>query len=337
MGRHSCCLKQKIRKGLWSPEEDEKLYDHIIRCGVGSWSSVPKLAGIFSSSLLLKIFFHVLQTPPYNSDTFLLSGLERCGKSCRLRWINYLRPDLKRGNFSQQEEDTIIRLHEIMGNRWSQIASQLPGRTDNEIKNYWNSCLKKKLQQRGIDPSSHKPMSEIAAQEEGTRTHCSNTGAAFEQLQLHPVFDTFPLIEIQTCLDSVETNVSIYGQFHQTFEPVGQDECLVNSELCDHGSALDNIGHGDSSINSSNWNCNIGSEMKSVFGDEDLNWVSQSKVETPAHMQMNEEKTHEHKFNPWQEKNTYPIPVRSLSHDLSETCFSVSRDALESEFNVDFC
>ncbi|CAL9152565.1 unnamed protein product [Musa hybrid cultivar] len=335
MGRHSCCLKQKIRKGLWSPEEDEKLYDHIIRCGVGCWSSVPKLAGIFSSSLLLKIFFHVLQTPPYNSDTFLLSGLERCGKSCRLRWINYLRPDLKRGNFSQQEEDTIIRLHEIMGNRWSQIASQLPGRTDNEIKNYWNSCLKKKLWQRGIDPSSHKPLSEIAAQE-GTRTHCSNTGAAFEQLQLHPVFDTFPLIEIQTCLDSVETNVSIYGQFHQTFEPVGQDECLVNSELCDHGSALDNIGHGDSSINSSNWNCNIGSEMKSVFGD-DLNWVSQSNMETPAHMQTNEEKTHEHKFNPWQEKNTYPIPVRSLSHDLSETCFNVSRDALESEFNVDFC
>ncbi|RWW34558.1 hypothetical protein GW17_00000675 [Ensete ventricosum] len=309
MGRHSCCLKQKIRKGLWSPEEDEKLYDHIIRCGIGCWSSVPKLAG----------------------------RLDRCGKSCRLRWINYLRPDLKRGNFSQQEEDTIIRLHEIMGNRWSHIASQLPGRTDNEIKNYWNSCLKKKLRKRGIDPSSHKPLSEIAAQEEGTRTHCSNTGAAFEQLQLHPVFDTFPLIEIRTCLDSVENNVSIYGQFHQTFEPVGQDECLVNSEICDHGSALDNIGQGDSSINSSNWNCNIGSEMKSVFRDEDLNWVSQSKVETPAHMQMNDEKTHEHKFNHWQEKNTYPIPVRSLSHDLSETCFSVSREALESEFNVNFC
>ncbi|RWW64364.1 hypothetical protein BHE74_00028408 [Ensete ventricosum] len=271
MGRHSCCLKQKIRKGLWSPEEDEKLYDHIIRCGIGCWSSVPKLAGSFSSSL------------------------------------------------------------------WSHIASQLPGRTDNEIKNYWNSCLKKKLRKRGIDPSSHKPLSEIAAQEEGTRTHCSNTGAAFEQLQLHPVFDTFPLIEIRTCLDSVENNVSIYGQFHQTFEPVGQDECLVNSEICDHGSALDNIGQGDSSINSSNWNCNIGSEMKSVFRDEDLNWVSQSKVETPAHMQMNDEKTHEHKFNHWQEKNTYPIPVRSLSHDLSETCFSVSREALESEFNVNFC
>ncbi|RYR23512.1 hypothetical protein Ahy_B03g068723 [Arachis hypogaea] len=84
MGRHSCCLKQKLRKGLWSPEEDEKLFNYISRFGVGCWSSVPKQA-----------------------------GLQRCGKSCRLRWINYLRPDLKRGMFSQQEEDLIITLHEV--------------------------------------------------------------------------------------------------------------------------------------------------------------------------------------------------------------------------------
>ncbi|MED6221993.1 hypothetical protein PIB30_060093 [Stylosanthes scabra] len=130
MGRHSCCVKQKLRKGLWSPEEDEKLFNHITRFGVGCWSSVPKLA-----------------------------GLQRCGKSCRLRWINYLRPDLKRGMFSQQEEDLIISLHEILGNRWAQIAAQLPGRTDNEIKNFWNSCLKKKLVKQGIDPATHKPLS----------------------------------------------------------------------------------------------------------------------------------------------------------------------------------
>ncbi|ESR53142.1 transcription factor MYB86 [Citrus sinensis] len=132
MGRHSCCVKQKLRKGLWSPEEDEKLYNYITRFGVGCWSSVPKLA-----------------------------GLQRCGKSCRLRWINYLRPDLKRGMFSQQEEDLIISLHEVLGNRWAQIASQLPGRTDNEIKNFWNSCLKKKLMKQGIDPTTHKPIADI--------------------------------------------------------------------------------------------------------------------------------------------------------------------------------
>nr|QCH41129.1 MYB transcription factor 17 [Dimocarpus longan] len=132
MGRHSCCYKQKLRKGLWSPEEDEKLLRHITKYGHGCWSSVPKQA-----------------------------GLQRCGKSCRLRWINYLRPDLKRGTFSQQEENLIIELHAVLGNRWSQIAAQLPGRTDNEIKNLWNSCLKKKLRQRGIDPVTHKPLSEV--------------------------------------------------------------------------------------------------------------------------------------------------------------------------------
>ncbi|PIN14521.1 Transcription factor, Myb superfamily [Handroanthus impetiginosus] len=132
MGRHSCCYKQKLRKGLWSPEEDEKLIKHITKYGHGCWSSVPKLA-----------------------------GLQRCGKSCRLRWINYLRPDLKRGTFSQEEENLIIELHAVLGNRWSQIAAQLPGRTDNEIKNLWNSSIKKKLRQRGIDPNTHKPISEV--------------------------------------------------------------------------------------------------------------------------------------------------------------------------------
>ncbi|KAH0916638.1 hypothetical protein HID58_031084 [Brassica napus] len=131
MGRHSCCYKQKLRKGLWSPEEDEKLLNHITHHGHGCWSSVPKLA-----------------------------GLQRCGKSCRLRWINYLRPDLKRGAFSPEEENLIVELHSVLGNRWSQIASRLPGRTDNEIKNLWNSSIKKKLKQRGIDPNTHKPISE---------------------------------------------------------------------------------------------------------------------------------------------------------------------------------
>ncbi|CAN4086959.1 unnamed protein product [Withania somnifera] len=117
MGHHTCCNKQKVKRGLWSPEEDEKLIKYITTYGHGCWSSVPRLA-----------------------------GLQRCGKSCRLRWINYLRPDLKRGSFSPQEAELIIELHSIIGNRWAQIAKHLPGRTDNEVKNFWNSSIKKKLQ-----------------------------------------------------------------------------------------------------------------------------------------------------------------------------------------------
>ncbi|XP_057811984.1 transcription factor MYB86-like [Salvia miltiorrhiza] len=129
MGHH-CCSKQKVKRGLWSPEEDEKLIRHITTYGHGCWSSVPKLA-----------------------------GLQRCGKSCRLRWINYLRPDLKRGSFNEQEERTIIDVHRILGNRWAQIAKHLPGRTDNEVKNFWNSCIKKKLIAQGLDPNTHNLLS----------------------------------------------------------------------------------------------------------------------------------------------------------------------------------
>ncbi|KAK8581144.1 hypothetical protein V6N13_144187 [Hibiscus sabdariffa] len=116
MGHHTCCNKQKVKRGLWSPEEDKKLINHITTYGHGCWSSVPRLA-----------------------------GLERCGKSCRLRWINYLRPDLKRGSLSPQEATLIIELHSILGNRWAQIAKHLPGRTDNEVKNFWNSSIRKKF------------------------------------------------------------------------------------------------------------------------------------------------------------------------------------------------
>ncbi|KAK1435169.1 hypothetical protein QVD17_00929 [Tagetes erecta] len=115
----------KMRKGLWSPEEDDKLMNYMVTNGQGCWSDIARNA-----------------------------GLQRCGKSCRLRWINYLRPDLKRGAFSPQEEEVIIHLHSLLGNRWSQIAARLPGRTDNEIKNFWNSTVKKRLKKTTSNSSS---------------------------------------------------------------------------------------------------------------------------------------------------------------------------------------
>ncbi|KAL0917070.1 hypothetical protein M5K25_012111 [Dendrobium thyrsiflorum] len=134
MGRSPCCDENGLKKGPWTPEEDQKLVHYIQKHGHGSWRALPKLA-----------------------------GLNRCGKSCRLRWTNYLRPDIKRGKFSSEEEQTILNLHSILGNKWSAIATHLSGRTDNEIKNYWNTHLKKKLIQMGFDPMTHQPRTDFTA------------------------------------------------------------------------------------------------------------------------------------------------------------------------------
>ncbi|KAL6899299.1 hypothetical protein ACP4OV_005957 [Aristida adscensionis] len=135
MGRSPCCEKEAgLKKGPWTPEEDQKLLAYIEQHGHGCWRSLPAKA-----------------------------GLRRCGKSCRLRWTNYLRPDIKRGKFTLQEEQTIIQLHALLGNRWSAIATHLPKRTDNEIKNYWNTHLKKRLAKMGIDPVTHKPRADGGA------------------------------------------------------------------------------------------------------------------------------------------------------------------------------
>ncbi|KAG2646099.1 myb-like protein AA [Panicum virgatum] len=132
MGRAPCCEKSGLKKGPWTPEEDEKLIAYIKKHGQGNWRTLPKNA-----------------------------GLARCGKSCRLRWTNYLRPDIKRGRFSFEEEETIIQLHSILGNKWSAIAARLPGRTDNEIKNYWNTHIRKRLLRMGIDPVTHAPRLDV--------------------------------------------------------------------------------------------------------------------------------------------------------------------------------
>ncbi|KAL7608769.1 transcription factor MYB41 [Lactuca sativa] len=128
MGRSPCCDKSGLKKGPWTQEEDLKLTQYIQIHGPGNWRTLPKN-----------------------------SGLERCGKSCRLRWTNYLRPDIKRGRFSFEEEESIIQLHSVLGNKWSAIAARLPGRTDNEIKNYWNTHIRKRLLKNGIDPVTHRP------------------------------------------------------------------------------------------------------------------------------------------------------------------------------------
>ncbi|CAI0402937.1 unnamed protein product [Linum tenue] len=173
MGRAPCCDKANVKKGPWSAEEDAKLKDYIEQHGTGgNWIALPQ-----------KI------------------GMKRCGKSCRLRWLNYLRPNLKHGGFSEEEDNIICSLYISIGSRWSIIAAQLPGRTDNDIKNYWNTRLKKKLlgrrkQQQQLHHQQSPEGSPATSVEHDHQNHHQSpsshglSNSALERLQLHMKLQT---------------------------------------------------------------------------------------------------------------------------------------------------
>nr|QBF29475.1 Myb transcription factor M6 [Crocus sativus] len=119
--------EMELRRGPWTKEEDILLINYVSSHGNGRWNSLAHCA-----------------------------GLKRTGKSCRLRWLNYLRPEVRRGNITPEEQLLILELHSRWGNRWSKIAEHLPGRTDNEIKNYWRTRVQKHAKQLKCDVNSNQ-------------------------------------------------------------------------------------------------------------------------------------------------------------------------------------
>ncbi|XP_010906239.2 transcription factor MYB3-like [Elaeis guineensis] len=224
-----------VNKGAWTAEEDQKLVDYIRTHGDKKWRTLPAKA-----------------------------GLNRCGKSCRLRWLNYLRPGIKRGNISEDEEDLIIRLHNLLGNRWSLIAGRLPGRTDNEIKNHWNTHLSKQTltiddlnlklntKHEGVHGHSH-PSNNPLGPMQGFKPTISeehfdawlpeNNDELVSSWVDLPVseFDVEQLFDFTSMLDvegneggssGSELGVEDYGMTHQDGcqEPIKNDLCGVNSQ-----------------------------------------------------------------------------------------------------------
>ncbi|KAF7134821.1 hypothetical protein RHSIM_Rhsim08G0238300 [Rhododendron simsii] len=227
MGRSPCCAKG-VNRGAWSLQEDQILINFIKTHGQGSWRSVAQKA-----------------------------GLKRCGKSCRLRWLNYLRPDIKRGEISADEEDLIIRLHSLLGNRWALIAKRLPGRTDNEIKNYWNTNLAKKSQDKKsklpiklpqTKPEGEKPIEKLPEVKAQTcnSVKCSKTPLISPQeIQLTSVLQN----EILVPLDDDSFDVLMEIDFGDVFVPVvdfphaqycGQMINVRKSDIVNHVKGDDN-------------------------------------------------------------------------------------------------
>lgn len=161
MGRPPCCDKLGVKKGPWTPEEDIMLVTYVQQHGPGNWRQVP-------------------------TNT----GLRRCSKSCRLRWTNYLRPGIRRGDFNDDEEKMIIQLQALLGNKWAAIASYLPERTDNDIKNYWNTHLKKKLRKLQMGAEEHdlihnnnKDRFSSSTSSSSSSSHCISRGQWEKRLQ----------------------------------------------------------------------------------------------------------------------------------------------------------
>ncbi|KAL4351827.1 hypothetical protein GQ457_06G004520 [Hibiscus cannabinus] len=188
MVRTPSCDKSGLRKGTWTPEEDQKLRAYVTKYGCWNWRQLPKYA-----------------------------GLQRCGKSCRLRWLNYLRPNVKRGNYSKEEEETIVRLHASLGNKWSAIAAQLPGRTDNEVKNHWHTNLKKRFQDKTLETQADGQI------KRGTSKEKEETKLNNHDLQIVPASP--PLI--------LESSVS-----HSPAQPASSDQ--FSSDTKDNNSVESN-------------------------------------------------------------------------------------------------
>ncbi|XP_073291743.1 transcription factor MYB59-like [Primulina huaijiensis] len=198
--------KDETRKGPWTEEEDVQLVLYVNLFGDRRWDFIANV-----------------------------SGLKRSGKSCRLRWVNYLHPGLKRGKMSPHEERLVLELHSKWGNRWSRIAQKLPGRTDNEIKNYWRTYMRKEAQQQKKKKSVKSPSSPSSS-------YSSSSSSNSPTLEFPPVTETNERSFFDTggleLVDQVPGEKKTGGEIGESSKVYSMDEILRSLEFAEENCNL---------------------------------------------------------------------------------------------------
>nr|ASR18125.1 R2R3MYB40 [Ginkgo biloba] len=212
MDRSSCCSKDEgLKRGQWTPDEDMLLSNYVQNHGEGGWRHLPKKAGLL-----------------------------RCGKSCRLRWINYLRPDLKKGNITKDEEDLIIRLHNLVGNRWSIIAGRVPGRTDNDIKKYWNIHLTKKHVKKGRKKSMNSAQKEDSDNSILQQHQQTDVGAQLSSLSQPPGSKPCQTLTVSNNVGESNSSMPQNDPFVAEYQEIvaGEELAIPREYYCSYGADL---------------------------------------------------------------------------------------------------
>ncbi|KAE8664905.1 MYB108 protein [Hibiscus syriacus] len=252
-----------VRKGPWTEEEDLTLKAFVNIHGEGRWNSVARL-----------------------------SGLKRTGKSCRLRWLNYLRPQVRRGNISLQEQLLILQLHSRWGNRWSKIAQHLPGRTDNEIKNYWRTRVQKQAKQLKCDVNSKqfrdtmryvwipRLIERICASSESPSGQQPSAAAYSDHISnMNTNQITCGSVQVDSSVMTELSGTSSDSQDAQVSSVSNLTECYDAPHVWNYPNSFQ-IGSGLSSeILEGTWNIDGGESMESMWNEENIWFLRQQLYE----------------------------------------------------------